>query len=338
MNVAVSPASDPDGRRQWMRQCFWAALVLCFGSFTLTYLISSLVAGAVSRRWVKTTGQIVDSRIWSTESGGSTKRGASIAYRYTAGDRSYRNDIVRVGGAQVWSDAEADELRALYTRGNSVPVYHHRTRPWVSVLEPGFSPTSRFIVPFALLPLAVGLILLRGRPNPATGRIRVDLGRSAERIPRAMREPFDLRLAMNRLFPAYALAFAIAEIALAISGDSTRPEGPVGGGYLGLLTFRGLAHGVVLMLVLFIARGLLHALSSRTLIWIGGIAGLLTPLALFAVRSLSNQTQDPARYYFGEIMHPLLAFGNVLPLILLSVASVYVRRLPRFAETYNTIR
>lgn len=110
---------------------------LLLGGWWMLSGVRSFVLGLLSRRWPKANGVIRKAKVvTSRNSEGDELTWQELEYSYSVSGRSYRGTRVRMGVPR----RIASSGQQLRRRGESVAVYHSRSRPALSVLHRGVSP------------------------------------------------------------------------------------------------------------------------------------------------------------------------------------------------------
>lgn len=118
-------------------------------------IASQFIAASRSVSFPTAPGQVVSSEVESQRSsgGGGVGRGrtvhrAKISYTYTIGGQTYSGDRVRYAEWSSSSSGHAQSLVQRYPPGAPISVHYNPARPEVSVIEPGLSDESRFVLVF----------------------------------------------------------------------------------------------------------------------------------------------------------------------------------------------
>ena len=120
----------------------------------LGYSVFRLIPGALrSRHWPKAPGFVERRERPSFWFGLLTDDGPRLVFRYT-----YEVDGTTHSGRRVFFGDDLvrtvrDDTTETYPAGSTVTVHHHPSKPWVSVLEPGW---HREIT----VPLVLGVVFL----------------------------------------------------------------------------------------------------------------------------------------------------------------------------------
>ena len=115
-----------------------------------------LLRANASRRWTRTEGRILSSRVVAIEEGAPNVTSAMplVLYEYRADGSWHRGNVVRWDG---FAFGAAIDARLRYTPGQRVAVWYDPARPDRSVLERGASPAGIARGLIALVVLVAGL-------------------------------------------------------------------------------------------------------------------------------------------------------------------------------------
>ena len=141
-----------------------------------------------SSSWPSVDGQVLASRIGSdkahngtSHSGGETFEG-QVQYRYSVGEKSYKNDVVRIGQISTISRSRARATAERHPRGPA-KVFYDPAKPSQSVLEPGLSGDVFLIPVVGLVFAGIGLLIYRNRQPPFLSRPEPEAGSETEDSP-----------------------------------------------------------------------------------------------------------------------------------------------------------
>jgi hypothetical protein len=127
-------------------------LVLGASGVAAAYALVLLGFSIRARRWPSVDGEIADAHLVGVPDTEGAHLSEYVAYQYTVGDRSYRNDRLRFGphvrapSSVPHYDPEPDfpttkaELDQHFPRGRRVRVFYDPQHPEVSVLSRAPSP------------------------------------------------------------------------------------------------------------------------------------------------------------------------------------------------------
>ncbi|MCX7009648.1 MAG: DUF3592 domain-containing protein [Kiritimatiellaeota bacterium] len=137
---------------------FWCTLTGVFVGFVV---YSFWHAAAAQLRYQSAEGTVLESRVTSSQSDGSTTYGFGIRYRYTVGGQSFEGDRYAFGsGSSSDGHGRASQLVKQHPIGSKLTVYYDPAKPQQSVIERHVDPMMKFLLlflqPFVLV--GVGLI------------------------------------------------------------------------------------------------------------------------------------------------------------------------------------
>jgi len=129
-------------------------LILAFAGAVLLYLsISSFRLGIQSKKWIKTSGQILDTIEVEAQGDASRRNHLMVRYSYEFNGSNYISDKVRF----KWGHQQMGSEKMKYRTGSTVNVFVNPDNAGQAVIEPGVDISNYFAIVAGVLAIVFGI-------------------------------------------------------------------------------------------------------------------------------------------------------------------------------------
>lgn len=110
-------------------------------------IFSGITRSLVSKRWPRTTAQILVSAVYRDGADVSPRWAPEVVYQYKIGAKTFTSRRIRFLMPPMYQPEEASGIAEAYNLGSTVQVAYNPAIPSESVLEPGLPPgTSKYVL------------------------------------------------------------------------------------------------------------------------------------------------------------------------------------------------
>jgi Protein of unknown function (DUF3592) len=120
-----------------------------------TNVFSGIIRSLVSKRWPRTSAQIVESTVYEDGADVSPRWVPEVVYRYKIGTETFTSRRIRFLMPAMYQSEEASGIVDSYGLGRVVRVAYDPANPSESILEPGLPPKALQQFLLALFLLAI---------------------------------------------------------------------------------------------------------------------------------------------------------------------------------------
>lgn len=148
---------------KWLGSRLLPIFVTVVGLFTILWGTLSLMEAKESVDWSTTPGTVLSSSVYdSTSHDVDVKESAyhaDVIYEYYVDDKLYSGDRIAFGDYGPVDSSHAEDIVSRYLVGMDVTVFYMPDSPDESVLEPGMTAQSSYVLGFGLLFFIMGVLL-----------------------------------------------------------------------------------------------------------------------------------------------------------------------------------
>ncbi len=154
---------------KWLSSRLLPIIAAIAGFFIMLWGVLSLMEAKESTDWATTPGTVLSSSVYdSTNHDVDVKKSvyhASVIYEYYVDEKLYSGDRIAFGDYGSGDSSHAEDIVSRYLVGMDITVFYMPDSPDESVLEPGMTMQSYYVLGFGLVFFITGVLLLIYMPT-----------------------------------------------------------------------------------------------------------------------------------------------------------------------------